>query len=101
MIPSYWAGDSADLESPGAYDHASEVGSERPEMCIRDRNSNGIEVILDVVFNHTAEGNENGPFFSFKGFDNRIYYIPVSYTHLDVYKRQLELCEKFVSYNVW
>ena len=32
-------------------------------------------MILDVVFNHTAEGNENGPFFSFKGFDNRIYYI--------------------------
>lgn len=32
-------------------------------------------MILDVVFNHTAEGNENGPFFSFKGFDNRIYYM--------------------------
>ncbi len=36
---------------------------------------NGIEVILDVVFNHTAEGNELGPMFSFKGFDNRIYYM--------------------------
>ena len=32
VIPSYWAGDSADLESPGAYDHASEVGSARPEL---------------------------------------------------------------------
>ena len=30
---------------------------------------------LDVVFNHTAEGNEQGPFFSFKGFDNNIYYL--------------------------
>ena len=36
---------------------------------------NGIEVILDVVFNHTAEGNEYGPSFSFKGIDNNIYYM--------------------------
>lgn len=35
----------------------------------------GIEVILDVVFNHTAEGSETGPTFSFKGLDNRIYYL--------------------------
>jgi isoamylase len=35
----------------------------------------GIEVILDVVFNHTAEGNENGPTLSFRGLDNRTYYI--------------------------
>ncbi|WP_420264311.1 glycogen debranching protein GlgX [Candidatus Magnetominusculus dajiuhuensis] len=35
----------------------------------------GIEVILDVVFNHTAEGNERGPTFSFRGIDNSIYYI--------------------------
>lgn len=35
----------------------------------------GIEVILDVVYNHTAEGNQWGPTFSFRGFDNRTYYI--------------------------
>ncbi len=35
----------------------------------------GIEVILDVVFNHTAEGNENGPWLSFRGFENKAYYI--------------------------
>jgi glycogen operon protein len=35
----------------------------------------GIEVILDVVFNHTAEGNENGPMFAFRGIDNHTYYI--------------------------
>ena len=35
----------------------------------------GIEVILDVVFNHTAEGNERGPTISLRGFDNRIYYM--------------------------
>ena len=35
----------------------------------------GIEVILDVVFNHTAEGNERGPTLSFKGLENRVYYM--------------------------
>ncbi len=38
----------------------------------------GIEVILDVVFNHTAEGNENGPTLCFRGLENRAYYIPDS-----------------------
>jgi len=42
---------------------------------IHELNANGIEVILDVVFNHTAEGNELGPCFSFKGIDNNIYYM--------------------------
>ena len=36
---------------------------------------NGIEVWLDVVFNHTAEGNENGPTISYRGIDNSIYYL--------------------------
>ena len=35
----------------------------------------GIEVLLDVVFNHTAEGNHEGPTFSFRGIDNIVYYI--------------------------
>ncbi|MFN3360826.1 MAG: glycogen debranching protein GlgX [Pseudanabaenaceae cyanobacterium] len=35
----------------------------------------GIEVILDVVFNHTAEGDQHGPIFSFKGLENSVYYI--------------------------
>ena len=42
---------------------------------VREMHKNGIEVILDVVFNHTAEGNEHGLTFSFKGLDNSIYYI--------------------------
>ena len=42
---------------------------------IKALHDNGIEVILDVVFNHTAEGNEKGNTFSFKGFDNNIYYM--------------------------
>ena len=45
------------------------------KQLIRELHDNGIEVILDVVLNHTGEGNENGPFFSFKGLDNNIYYM--------------------------
>lgn len=49
-------------------------GTELKEM-IKALHDNGIEVILDVVFNHTSEGNEDGSIFSFKGFDNNIYYM--------------------------
>ena len=42
---------------------------------VRELHKAGIEVILDIVFNHTAEGNEWGPTFSFRGLDNPIYYI--------------------------
>jgi glycogen operon protein len=42
---------------------------------IKDLHRNGIEVILDVVFNHTAEGNEKGPTISFRGIDNKTYYM--------------------------
>jgi len=42
---------------------------------VRELHKAGIEVILDIVFNHTAEGNEMGPTFSFRGLDNPIYYI--------------------------
>lgn len=52
----------------------NEEGTELREL-VRELNSYGIEVILDVVFNHTAEGNELGPCFSFKGIDNNIYYM--------------------------
>jgi glycogen operon protein len=42
---------------------------------VRDLHSAGIEVFLDVVYNHTAEGDQNGPFYSFKGIDNSTYYM--------------------------
>lgn len=42
---------------------------------VKALHQNGIEIILDVVFNHTAEGNHKGPTISFKGIDNRIFYI--------------------------
>ena len=45
------------------------------KQLIKELNDNGIECILDVVFNHTAEGNEMGPCISFKGYDNNMYYM--------------------------
>ncbi|MGA1826482.1 MAG: glycogen debranching protein GlgX [bacterium] len=42
---------------------------------VKALHAEGIEVILDMVFNHTAEGGEGGPIYSFKGIDNAVYYI--------------------------
>ncbi|MCR4806286.1 MAG: glycogen debranching enzyme [Lachnospiraceae bacterium] len=55
-------------------DEYNHEGNEFKEL-IKELHNNGIEVILDVVFNHTGEGNEQGPFFYFKGLDNNIYYM--------------------------
>ncbi|XP_020215619.1 isoamylase 1, chloroplastic isoform X1 [Cajanus cajan] len=45
------------------------------KFLIKEAHKRGIEVIMDVVFNHTAEGNENGPIISFRGVDNSVYYM--------------------------
>lgn len=45
------------------------------KLFIREAHKRGIEVLMDVVFNHTAEGNENGPILSFRGVDNSVYYM--------------------------
>ncbi len=74
----YWGYNPVCFFAPNtSYTAGLEYNREGRELktLIKDLHDNGIEVILDVVFNHTAEGNENGPFFSFKGFDNNIYYM--------------------------
>lgn len=74
----YWGYNTVSFFSPNTgYCAEKEENREGRELkkLIRTFNENGIEVILDVVFNHTAEGNEYGPFFSFKGIDNNIYYM--------------------------
>lgn len=74
----YWGYNSVSFFAPNtSYTAAEEYNREGTELktLIRELHENGIEVILDVVFNHTAEGNEKGPVFCFKGFDNKIYYM--------------------------
>ena len=74
----YWGYNTVSFFAPNtSYCAGVEYNREGNELknLIKDLNENGIEVFLDVVFNHTAERNENGPFFSFKGIDNNIYYL--------------------------
>ncbi len=74
----YWGYNTVSFFSPNtSYCSSIEYNREGTELkqLIKSLHENGFDVILDVVFNHTAEGNENGPFFSFKGFDNNIYYM--------------------------
>ena len=74
----YWGYNPVSFFAPNTgYCSSLEYNREGLELkkLIKELHENGIEVILDVVFNHTAEGNELGPCFSFKGFDNNIYYM--------------------------
>ena len=76
--PNYWGYDPMAFFSP----HRGYMSGNKPgdqvrqfKEMVRALHAAGIEVILDVVFNHTAEGNEQGPTFSFKGLENRVYYM--------------------------
>ena len=75
---NYWGYSTVSFFAPKAgYAASAPFGMEADELknLIKTLHKNGIEVILDVVFNHTAEGNENGPVISYKGIDNRTYYL--------------------------
>ncbi len=76
--PNYWGYDPLAFFSPHrGYASSPEPGAQVVEFkqMVRALHQAGIEVILDVVFNHTAEGNEHGPTLSFKGLENRVYYM--------------------------
>lgn len=78
QLYNYWGYNTVSFFAPNTgYSSVVEHNHEGDELkeLIYELKVNGIEVILDVVFNHTAEGNEQGPCFSFKGFDNNIYYM--------------------------
>jgi isoamylase len=66
---SYFAPDNRFSASAGALDHIEEF-----KMMVRALHAAGIEVILDVVYNHTVEGGQMGPTLSFRGVDNLSYY---------------------------
>ena len=78
LLLDYWGYNTVSFFSPNSsYASTPEYNHEGTELkeLIKELHANGIEVIFDVVFNHTAEGNEKGPSFCFKGFDNNIYYM--------------------------
>ncbi|SFH43197.1 glycogen debranching protein GlgX [Modicisalibacter xianhensis] len=75
---NYWGYNSVGYFAPKA--SYSSAGSQRQQVLefkalVRALHQAGIEVILDVVLNHTAEGNELGPTLNFRGIDNAIYYM--------------------------
>jgi len=77
-LVNYWGYSTVAFFAPkGAYASDSRPGAQVREFktMVRELHKAGLEVILDIVFNHTAEGNELGPTFSFRGLDNQIYYI--------------------------
>lgn len=78
QLNNYWGYNTVSFFAPNtSYAFNEEHNHEGDELksLIKALKENGIEVILDVVFNHTAEGNEMGPCFSFKGIDNNVYYM--------------------------
>lgn len=78
QLYNYWGYNTVSFFAPNtSYAFNEERNHEGDELksLIKALKENGIEVILDVVFNHTAEGNEMGPCFSFKGIDNNVYYM--------------------------
>ena len=77
-LMNYWGYSNVGFFAPKAGLAATgKLGMQADELktLIKDLHKNGIEVILDVVFNHTAEGNEHGPYISYRGIDNKTYYI--------------------------
>lgn len=75
---NYWGYSSIGFHAPKAgYAATGNFGMQVDEFknLVKELHANGIEVWLDVVYNHTAEGNENGPTISFRGIDNKTYYM--------------------------
>jgi isoamylase len=78
MLLNYWGYSTVGFFAPKAgYAATGKFGMQVDELkaLIKELHRHGIEVILDVVFNHTAEGNERGPTISFRGLDNQTYYM--------------------------
>ena len=82
-LTNYWGYSTIGFFAPHSeYAGSGEMGEQVTEFktMVRNLHAAGIEVILDVVYNHTAEGNHLGPTLSFRGIDNRAYYRLVAET---------------------
>ncbi|MBD2772700.1 glycogen debranching protein GlgX [Iningainema tapete] len=78
LLLNYWGYSTVGFFAPKAgYAASGKWGMQVDEFkaLVKALHKNGIEIILDVVFNHTAEGNEYGQTISFRGLDNKIYYM--------------------------
>jgi isoamylase len=76
-LRNYWGYDSIGFLAPhNEYSGSGQIGEQVGEFkaMVKALHAAGIEVILDVVYNHTAEGNHLGPMLAFKGIDNAAYY---------------------------
>ncbi len=76
-LVNYWGYNTIGFFAPDIRYSSGPPGTQVQEFknMVRKLHENGIEVILDVVYNHTAEGNHLGPTLSFRGLDNTTYYI--------------------------
>ena len=72
-LVNYWGYNSVAWFAP-ANEYAIDNAVVEFKTMVRSLHAAGLEIILDVVFNHTAEGNETGPLLSFRGIDNSVYY---------------------------
>jgi isoamylase len=78
LSKNYWGYDPLAFFAPHrGYAAGTQPGCQVDEFkqMVKALHQAGIEVILDVVFNHTCEGNEQGPVLSFKGLENQVYYM--------------------------
>jgi glycogen operon protein len=77
-LVNYWGYSTLGFYAPKAAYAATgpfQLQADEFKTLVKDLHRHGIEVMLDVVFNHTAEGNEQGPTLSFRGLDNSTYYM--------------------------
>ncbi len=77
-LENYWGYSTTSFFAPkGMFATCRTKGAQVNEFkqMVRELHKAGIEIVLDVVYNHTGEGNEQGPTYSFKGIDNSIYYM--------------------------
>lgn len=78
LLLNYWGYSTVGFFAPKAgYAATGKLGMQVDELknLIKELHRAGIEIMLDVVFNHTAEGDQRGPYISYRGIDNRTYYI--------------------------
>lgn len=78
LLVNYWGYSTLNFFAPkSGYAATGKYGMQVDELktLIKELHKNSIEVMLDVVFNHTAEGDHRGPTISFKGIDNKAYYM--------------------------